>query len=185
MAFEALVEQLSEQSGASLNQTAAALLMLKEGKRLISKDKPVKEKPPREKREKRERRDNTLAAPEEGMKRYRIAVGYDDDVKPGNIVGAIANEAGIDSQYIGQIKIFNGFSLVDLPDGMPTEVFEHLKKVQVCGRSMRIAEDRGPGGDRGDRGERGDRGPRGDRGDRNKGKRRKPKKRKANTSNEG
>ena len=184
MAFESLVEQLTEQSGVSLTQTAAALLMLKEGKRLISKDKPIKEKPPREKREKRERRDNTLAEPEEGMKRYRIAVGYDDDVKPGNIVGAIANEAGIDSQYIGQIKIFNGFSLVDLPDGMPAEVFDHLKKVQVCGRSMRIAEDRGPSGDRGDRGERGDKGPRGDRGDRNKGKRRKPKKRKANTGSE-
>lgn len=179
MAFEALAEQLSEQSGASPTQTAAALLMLKEGKRLISKDKPMNEKPPREKRQKRER-DSAVVAPEEGMKRYRISVGHDDDVKPGNIVGAIANEAGIDSQYIGHIKIHNGFSLVDLPDGMPAEVFDHLKKVQVCGRPMRITEDKGAPG--GDRGERGDRGPRGDRNDRNKSKRRKPKKRKTNDS---
>jgi ATP-dependent RNA helicase DeaD len=70
---------------------------------------------------------------------YRVAVGHDHDVKPGNIVGAIANEAGIDSKYIGRIQIFDNYSLVDLPTGMPREVLQHLKKVWVAGQELRIS----------------------------------------------
>ena len=73
------------------------------------------------------------------MERYRIEVGYDNDVKPGNIVGAIANEAGLDSQYIGHIEIQNDHTLVDLPKGMPFEVLLELKKVWVCGKQLDIA----------------------------------------------
>jgi len=77
--------------------------------------------------------------PEEGMERYRIEVGRDHDVKPGNIVGAIANEAGLDSQYIGHIDIQEDFSYVDLPSGMPKEVFSDLKKTWVCGQRLKIS----------------------------------------------
>ena len=77
--------------------------------------------------------------PGRGMERYRIEVGYDNDVKPGNIVGAIANEAGLDSQYIGHIEIQNDHTLVDLPKGMPFEVLLELKKVWVCGKQLDIA----------------------------------------------
>lgn len=73
------------------------------------------------------------------METYRVAVGNEHQVKPGNIVGAIANEAGIDSKYIGQIKIFDSYSLVDLPEGMPKEVLQHLKKVWVAGQELRIS----------------------------------------------
>jgi ATP-dependent RNA helicase DeaD len=58
---------------------------------------------------------------------------------PGNIVGAIANEAGLDGQHIGQIEIRDSFSLVDLPEGIPKDIFNDLKKVRVCGRPMNIA----------------------------------------------
>jgi len=77
--------------------------------------------------------------PGRGMERYRIEVGYDNDVKPGNIVGAIANEAGLDSQYIGHIEIQDDHTLVDLPKGMPFEVLLELKKVWVCGKQLDIA----------------------------------------------
>ncbi|NQV73186.1 DEAD/DEAH box helicase, partial [bacterium] len=77
--------------------------------------------------------------PGRGMERYRIEVGYDNDVKPGNIVGAIANEAGLDSQYIGHIEIQDDHTLVDLPKGMPFEVLLELKKVWVCGKHLDIA----------------------------------------------
>jgi ATP-dependent RNA helicase DeaD len=50
---------------------------------------------------------------------------------PQNIVGAIANEAGIESRYIGRIQIHDDYSTVDLPDGMPAEIFQHLRKVRV------------------------------------------------------
>ena len=45
--------------------------------------------------------------PDVSMERFRVEVGYDHGVKPGNIVGAIANEAGLDSKMIGQIEIYD------------------------------------------------------------------------------
>jgi len=74
----------------------------------------------------------------ESMERYRIAVGRKHGVKPANIVGAIANEAGIDSRYIGGIQIFEDHSIVDLPEGMPKEIFNHLQNVRVMGKPLRI-----------------------------------------------
>ncbi len=78
--------------------------------------------------------------PDVQMKRFRVEVGYDHGVKPGNIVGAIANEAGIDSKMIGQIEIFDGYSVVDLPDGMPKDVFQDLQKAWVCQQQLKISE---------------------------------------------
>jgi len=77
--------------------------------------------------------------PEVEMIRYKLSVGYDDDVKPGNIMGAIANEAEIESQYIGVIDIYDEFSTIDLPAGMPKETFDVLKNTRVCGRKINIA----------------------------------------------
>ncbi|EIM01636.1 RNA helicase [Rhodanobacter thiooxydans] len=79
-------------------------------------------------------------ATEEGKRTYRIEVGHEHGVKPGNIIGAIANEAGLDSQYIGRLSIRDHYSLIDLPDGMPKEIFEHLKKVWVVQQQLRIHE---------------------------------------------
>jgi len=94
-------------------------------------DMPIERpRPPRAKREPRPR--------EEGFETFRIEVGHADGVQPGNIVGAIANEAGLDSQYIGRVEIRDDHSLVDLPQGMPHEIFRHLKKVWVRGKQLRI-----------------------------------------------
>jgi ATP-dependent RNA helicase DeaD len=76
--------------------------------------------------------------PESGMVRYRLEVGHAHGVKPGNIVGAIANEAGLDSQHIGRINIFDAYSSVDLPDGMPKAIFNDLKKARVAGRPLNL-----------------------------------------------
>ncbi len=75
---------------------------------------------------------------EEGMERFRIEVGHNHDVKPNNIVGAVANEAGLDSQHIGRINIYDDFSVIDLPEGMPKDVFSDLKKVWVAGKQLHI-----------------------------------------------
>ena len=74
-----------------------------------------------------------------GMQRYRIEVGRRHKVQAGNIVGAIANEAEIDSQYIGRIEIFDDYSLVDLPEGMPREVHRLLQHVWVAGRQLKLS----------------------------------------------
>jgi len=88
---------------------------------------------------------------EVGMERFRLEVGNTHGVKPGNIVGAIANEAEIDSEHIGRIEIFDDYSTIDLPEGMPKELLKHLKTVWVSGQRLQIsrlepAEQPSPGG---------------------------------------
>ncbi len=77
--------------------------------------------------------------PEANMDRYRIEVGWRDRVKPGNIVGAIANEAGLNGRSIGRIQIFDAHSFVDLPAGMPDEVFQGLRRLKVLNRELQIS----------------------------------------------
>ncbi|MFC4700486.1 DEAD/DEAH box helicase [Glaciecola siphonariae] len=76
--------------------------------------------------------------PEAGMQRFKIEVGYVHGAKPGNIVGAIANEANISSKHIGAIDIHDNYSLVDLPDGMPPETRETLTKTRVAGQRLNL-----------------------------------------------
>ena len=76
---------------------------------------------------------------ESGAERFRIEVGHVHGVKPGNIVGAIANESGLDGEHIGSIEIEAEYSLVDLPAGIPKDVFEDLKKTRICGELMNIS----------------------------------------------
>lgn len=91
----------------------------------------------------RPRRDSAV---QPGMRRYRIEVGHAHDVKPGNIVGAIANEADMESEYIGKINIEEDYSTVELPEGMPPEVFAHLRNVWVSGRKLQISALDSPAG---------------------------------------
>ncbi len=74
------------------------------------------------------------------MERFRVEVGRAHGVRPGNLVGAIANEAGLEASHIGQIAIFDEFSTVDLPAGMPREVFKVLGRAWVVGRQLRISK---------------------------------------------
>lgn len=72
--------------------------------------------------------------------RFRLEVGRNHGVRPGNIVGAIANEIGLDSNLIGQITIYDEFTSVFLPAGMPREVFKTLGQAWVVGRQLRISK---------------------------------------------
>ena len=74
------------------------------------------------------------------MRRYRVAVGRKDNIKPGNVLGAIANEAEISSTYIGAIQIFQDFTTVDLPDEMPKETLQILKNTRVFDKKLNIEE---------------------------------------------
>ena len=71
--------------------------------------------------------------------RYRLGVGKRHGVKPKNIVGAIINEIGIDNKAVGRVAVFDDFSTVELPEGMPKEVFGELKKIRVCGERLRAS----------------------------------------------
>jgi len=76
--------------------------------------------------------------PDIEMERFRVAVGYQHGVKPGNIVGAIANEAELESRYIGHIEIFDDFTTVDLPAGMPEATMRDLRNAWVCQQRLAI-----------------------------------------------
>ena len=78
------------------------------------------------------------SAPESGMETFRISVGYRHGVKPGNIVGAIANEAGLEARFIGRIDIHDEHSVLDLPADMPADVLGHLQKVWVAGQQLNM-----------------------------------------------
>jgi ATP-dependent RNA helicase DeaD len=75
-------------------------------------------------------------APNEGMERFRINVGREHGVKPGNIVGCIANEAGLDSEFIQKLNIEDTYSTVDLPEKMPKEIVDTLRNAWVCGQRL-------------------------------------------------
>ena len=143
--MQGLVEQYQQEHDVPALEIAAALARISIGDRPLLLQ-PDKEKPARsrhgkeqyrERREPRERKPQKR--PAKGMERFRIEVGHKHGVKPGNIVGAIANEAGLDSQHIGHIDIHTEHSTVDLPLGMPKEVFQDLRKTRVCGQRLDLS----------------------------------------------
>ncbi len=158
--FSRLINELHEQDNADTVAIAAALahmannnkpFLLNEAEFKHLKDKKpfddaFNDRPARKRKDSRKKKlaPGTTATPLKGMPdvemhRYRVEVGYDHGVKPGNIVGAIANEAGIDSKMIGQIEIFDDYSVVDLPSGMPKEVHQDLQKAWVCQQQLKIS----------------------------------------------
>ncbi|MCE1239710.1 MAG: DEAD/DEAH box helicase [Azonexaceae bacterium] len=86
-------------------------------------------------------------APAGDMVRYRIDVGRDHGVEVRDIVGAIANEAGLDSRFIGRIGLYDESSTVELPAGMPKEAGNALKRTRIRGVPINLRPDEGrPGG---------------------------------------
>ncbi|QLE84138.1 MULTISPECIES: DEAD/DEAH box helicase [Shewanella] len=146
------VAQLCQQLEIDTDLLAAALLQQ------VQKERPLqlppiqeRQRDSRDERNSRDRNRRTTPTdigkaeslkdnPDVKMCRYVLDVGRDNGVGVGNIVGAIANEANIDSRYIGQIQLFDQMTSIDLPDGMPKDVLQHLKKVRVCGRPLNIRE---------------------------------------------
>jgi len=76
--------------------------------------------------------------PDVVMERFWLGVGKKQSVKPSEIMGAIANEAGIEGEFIGKINIFEHYATIDLPEGMPKQILKHLKKTRVKGTNLGI-----------------------------------------------
>ncbi len=155
--FKDIIEQYRQEHDVPSLEIAAALAKIAQGDSplLLSERKPVRQerdddREPRERRSgsgrdsesrppRRDKSEYKRMPPEPGTERFRIEVGYTHGVKPGNIVGAISNEAGLDSKFIGRIELYEDYSTVDLPEGMPREVVQVLKKAWVSGQQMRIS----------------------------------------------
>ena len=151
--FYQMIEQYQLEHNIPALEIAAALALILQGDEpFLLQNKPQRQASKNQDRESWDRQDNSRdrkprrerpkrndAGPDVGMESFRLEVGHDHEVKPGNIVGAIANEAGIDSQYIGRIKIHDEYTIIDLPSDMPKEVFNELKKVWVAGQQLKIS----------------------------------------------
>jgi ATP-dependent RNA helicase DeaD len=72
------------------------------------------------------------------LEMFRLDVGREHGVQVKNIVGAIANEANINSRFIGDIRLNDDHSTIELPKGMPAETLTHLRNVQVCKRPLNL-----------------------------------------------
>ncbi len=144
--YTKVIEQYETEHDVPAIEVAAALAKLVQGDEPLLLKKPAKVKERSERGRERDRNDRTRGevkrkgnvSLKDGLERYRIEVGKDHGAKPGNIVGAIANEAGLDGKEIGQIDMHGEFSIVDLPKGMPAELLKDLQNARVAGQQMRM-----------------------------------------------
>lgn len=151
--FTQLMEQYQTEHNVTAIQIASALAKIVQGdtplliknppkstRESSSDSRPSKfdnsDKPVRDRSERKPRRSGESDVE---METYRIEVGRSHGVKPGNIVGAIANETGLDGDHIARIKIEENYSTVELPAGMPKDLFNDLKKVRVAGLPLNIS----------------------------------------------
>ena len=144
--YTKIIEQYEAEHDVPAIEVAAALAKLVQGDEplLLKKPAKTKERSGRDRDRGRDRDSGSVrrkggSALQGSMQRYRIEVGKDHGAKPGNIVGAIANEAGLNGKEIGQIDMHDDFSIVDLPKGMPDEVFQGLQATRVAGQKLSIA----------------------------------------------
>ena len=185
--FRDLVTSYAESNEVSMEDIAAALAtQLQSGEEFLMKEPPKDERPQRRRGDRYgddNRRGGGSARPfEERFNKkaptvvdrngkelsvYRLNVGHRQRVRPGAIVGALANEGGMNSRDFGRISIFAEHSLVELPSDLPEEVFRLLDDTRVSGQLINIEPDPGaPAGrpahhKRRDRDDRDDRGGRG------------------------
>ncbi|RLC17088.1 MAG: ATP-dependent helicase [Deltaproteobacteria bacterium] len=136
--FTTLIEEVAKDQDIPVIQVAAALAKLSHGNtpffipaKKDEKKTKIETDPPKVAR---------IIPIEKGMERYRIEVGRRHGVRPRNIVGAISNESGLDSKHIGNIDINPEFSFIDLPYGMPKDIFRLLEKTRVGSRQMAISK---------------------------------------------
>jgi len=159
--YREVAEACQKDTDAEMVDIAAALarlsrggdeLFLSEPEPRPQRDRPQRDRGGRSERSEARSRDRGAKTPSnEGLRPYRIEVGNVHGVRTGNIVGAIANESGIDASRIGRIRIRDQFTLVDLPTDLPEATLGLLKKVRVAGQALDISPDSGPGGGRSDR----------------------------------
>ncbi|MCY1054806.1 DEAD/DEAH box helicase [Nannocystis sp. SCPEA4] len=140
--FQAVIEDLEREDNIPALEIAAGLAKLvRRGEPFLLA--PERSEPVREPLAER--------GPEPGMAAYRVEVGFVHGLKPGNLVGAIANEARLTSKQIGRIEIFKEYTMVELPAELPDELLAHLKKVWVAGGQLGITRDGEPPDDAGKR----------------------------------
>jgi len=141
--FEELIDQYQSEYDIGHRKIAATLAYLLQKERPLNPDEAFvdeirEERPERQSRPGRERKSS-----DDNMQTFRVEVGRRHGVEPGNLVGAISNEGKINSRDIGKIKLFDQFSLIDLPKNLHPDTLHKLKGVWVCDEQLQISPDSG------------------------------------------
>jgi ATP-dependent RNA helicase DeaD len=151
--FQALVERYEREHDVPALEIAAALARLLQGDTplLLQPEAraPRDERQDRHERQERQERHERQERGEAGearprapsggaMTTYRVEVGRVHGVEVRNLVGAIANEGGLDNRSIGNIAIRHDHSLVELPAGLPHGVLVKLARVHVLGQKLQL-----------------------------------------------
>ncbi|MCB1959010.1 MAG: DbpA RNA binding domain-containing protein, partial [Rhodocyclaceae bacterium] len=151
--FNEIIGQLRDEHELKAHTIAGALAFLAQRERPLRLDpsdwpdiphgaREAKPTAAREDKPRRENRDEILArrraVANGAMLRYRIDVGRMHNVTPKEIVGAIANEGGLDGKQIGQINLFDEYSTVELPGDLSEAVLNTLQRTRVCAQALRI-----------------------------------------------
>jgi len=160
--YRKALQRFVEESGKDTLDVAAALAFMEAGKKGLRYEnmptpRPRKsrheDRPERKERSsKREEREDRRFSKDDHLRSYRLEVGEYHGVQKGDIVGAIANEVGLDPRNMGKIRMFKDHTFIDLPKDMPREILEALKTVWVQGHQLNISVDKGrprPGGNKG------------------------------------
>ena len=161
-----LVNTISEETGTTVEDLAVGLAFLaQESKPLrVAKDKSLdsakSNNDSREGNDRRDRKPKKSRAEREAarsdieMEVYRLEAGHNHGVSVKDIVGAVANELDIDADYIGQIRLDEDCSYVELPSGMPKELQAEFRKVRIRGQQSHasLAEENVDMGKRSDTG---------------------------------
>jgi ATP-dependent RNA helicase DeaD len=143
--FRQVIRDFAAENACSIEDAAAALAFLLQRKRPLQPppDKLRTPKHPRPHKTRDERKPQAARPDNSELERYRIQLGRDHGVTPGHIVGAIANEVGLNSRNIGRIQLYDKYSTVDLPRGMPSHVLRHLQRVRIFQQPLAIQRDTG------------------------------------------
>jgi ATP-dependent RNA helicase DeaD len=145
-----LVSRIEREQETSAMDVAAALTFLSQKSRPFIVEELEKPNPKSHKdkydrqrdKPQRDKKGNKRSRREESdipLETYRLEVGENDEATPREIVGAIANEAGLDGNMIGRVQIRQDHSLVDLPVGMPKDIYQHLRQVFVRGKKLKLS----------------------------------------------
>ncbi len=147
--FEELIDSYQSEHNIGMSEIAAALAYLAQSERPLQIEershKRHKSEQPHGERKKSAQKQRPKQQPlrredEIPMDAYRVEVGREHGVEAKNIIGAISNEAGIESKFIGRVKLHDKHSTIELPEGMPKDVYRHLKRVWVCGHQLKISK---------------------------------------------
>ncbi len=158
--YQQIVREFQQETDNDQTQIAAALAFMAQGdKGLMLSEEPAfydhekqgnKRQKPKSFNDERSKNRKKLTLdtepeplkkhPDVAMQRYFMDVGYNNDVKPSNIVGMIINEADLNKEYIGHIEIYDGCSTVDLPADMPDDLLKQLNKSFICGKRSGMTE---------------------------------------------